>query len=221
MPQRVQARILGGALGGDDAGGNLCWAQNPADDIHVRFEIAGSVGEHEAECAFRTGQPPFPQRIRNERPERDCASARSRFGLADLVVPIGSFAHVQFTLLQVDVSPWVRRCKDVIAAHLSDLGGVENTSAAERSIIRRASVLTTELEQLEVRFALAGQAAPDELDLYQRTAGNLRRLLESVGIGRRPRDVSPTIEQIARHMANEEEAEQTETAADVEAETSA
>jgi len=39
-------------------------------------------------------------------------------------------------------SPWVRRCKDVIAAHLSDLGGADNTSAAERSIIRRAAVLT-------------------------------------------------------------------------------
>ena len=52
-------------------------------------------------------------------------------------------------------SPWVRRCKDVIAAHLSDLGGEDNTSAAERSIIRRASVLTVELERLEARFALA------------------------------------------------------------------
>lgn len=38
-------------------------------------------------------------------------------------------------------SPWVRRCKDVIASHLSDHPGA---SAAERSIIRRASVLTVE-----------------------------------------------------------------------------
>jgi len=51
--------------------------------------------------------------------------------------------------------------------------------AAERSIIRRASVLTVELERLEVKFASAGEAA--DLDLYQRTAGNLRRLLEAVG----------------------------------------
>ena len=88
-------------------------------------------------------------------------------------------------------SPWVRRCKDVIAAHLSDLGGEDNTSAAERSIIRRASVLTVELERLEARFALAEQASPEDLDLYQRAAGNLRRLLEAVGIQRRPRDVTP------------------------------
>ena len=88
-------------------------------------------------------------------------------------------------------SPWVRRCKDVIAAHLSDLGGEDNTSAAERSIIRRASVLTVELERLEARFALAERRRPSDLDLYQRAAGNLRRLLEAVGIQRRPRDVTP------------------------------
>jgi hypothetical protein len=56
-------------------------------------------------------------------------------------------------------SRWVRRCRDVIAAHLSDLGGEDNTSEAERSIVRRAAVLTTELEQLEVRFATAGEAS--------------------------------------------------------------
>jgi hypothetical protein len=90
-------------------------------------------------------------------------------------------------------SPWVRRCKDVIAAHLSDLGGVDNTSAAERSIVRRASVLTTELERLEVRFALANEASAEDLDLYQRTANSLRRLLEAVGLQRRAREVEPTL----------------------------
>jgi hypothetical protein len=96
-------------------------------------------------------------------------------------------------------SPWVRRCKDVIAAHLSDLGGEDNTSAAERSIIRRASVLTVELERLEAKFALAGEADVDDLDLYQRTAGNLRRLLEAVGLQRRTRDVTPTLSQYLQH----------------------
>jgi hypothetical protein len=86
-------------------------------------------------------------------------------------------------------SAWVRRCKDLMADHFSDLGGIEIASAAERSIIRRAAVLTTELEQIEVRFAL-NQARENDLDLYQRTAGNLRRLLEAVGLQRRPREVS-------------------------------
>jgi hypothetical protein len=47
---------------------------------------------------------------------------------------------------------------------------------------------------LETKFAVAGEASSDELDLYQRAAGNLRRLLESVGLQRRQRDVT-TLEQ--------------------------
>jgi hypothetical protein len=35
-------------------------------------------------------------------------------------------------------SPWVRRCKDVIAMYISDLGGISNVSTAKQSIIRRA-----------------------------------------------------------------------------------
>jgi hypothetical protein len=96
-------------------------------------------------------------------------------------------------LLGVDQrSPWVRRCRDVIALHLSDLGGPDFVSEAERSIVRRAAVITTELEQLEVRFARQGQASAADLDLYSRAAANLRRLLESVGLQRRPRDVTLT-----------------------------
>src|SRR5262245_61260984 len=88
-------------------------------------------------------------------------------------------------------SPWVRRCKDLIAAHVSDLGGVDNTSAAERSIIRRASVMTVELERMERTFALAGEASAEDLDIYAWVAGNLRRLLERVGLQRRARDIPP------------------------------
>jgi hypothetical protein len=90
---------------------------------------------------------------------------------------------------------WVRRAKDVIAAHLSD---VPDPSAAELSLIRRAATLTVELERLEATFALAGEADPATLDLYGRTAGNLRRLLEAVGLQRRSRDVTPSLSDILR-----------------------
>jgi hypothetical protein len=92
-------------------------------------------------------------------------------------------------------SGWVRRCKDVIAAHLSD---IPDPTAAERSLIRRAAVLTTELERLEVTFATAGEANPEALDLYGRTSGNLRRLLEAVGLQRRAREVGPTLADIIK-----------------------
>ena len=90
-------------------------------------------------------------------------------------------------------SAWCRRAKDVIAAHInSDLGGEDNISVAERSLIRRVAVLTTQLEMLEARFAAAdGIASESEVDLYIRGAGALRRLLEalSTGMPRRQRDV--------------------------------
>jgi hypothetical protein len=83
-----------------------------------------------------------------------------------------------------------RRFRDVVMLHLSDLGGEENASEAEQSIVRRAATLTVELERMELAFALAEGADPDSLDLYQRTANSLRRLLESVGLERRARDVT-------------------------------
>ena len=88
-------------------------------------------------------------------------------------------------------SAWVRRAKELISDHLSDLGGEDNTSAAERSLIRRAAVLAVELERYERKFALAGEASPEGLDIYARVAGNLRRLLEAVGLQRRAKEVSP------------------------------
>jgi hypothetical protein len=90
-------------------------------------------------------------------------------------------------------SIWARRLRDLIELHVLDLGGTDNVTAAERSIVRRAATLTVELERMEAVFAVAGEATPDALDLYSRTAGNLRRLLESVGLQRRARDITPDL----------------------------
>ena len=88
-------------------------------------------------------------------------------------------------------SVWARRLRDVIHLHTDDKGGDDELSEAERSILRRASVLTVELEYQEARFATLrseGRApSANDLDLYSRLAGNLRRLLESVGLNRRAR----------------------------------
>jgi len=86
-------------------------------------------------------------------------------------------------------SAWTRRCRDVIAAHIADLGGVDNTSAAERSIVRRAATLTVELDRMEALFAMAGEASPADLERYQRAANTLKRLLQAVGLQRRQKHV--------------------------------
>ena len=62
-------------------------------------------------------------------------------------------------------------------------------------------MLTTELELLEAKFAAAGQASSDDLDLYARTSGNLRRLLEAIGLQRWARDIGPTLGDLLREDA--------------------
>jgi hypothetical protein len=42
-----------------------------------------------------------------------------------------------------------------------------------------------------------------DLETYQRCANSLRRLLEAVGLQRRPRDISPTLSEIAREIEAE------------------
>lgn len=101
-------------------------------------------------------------------------------------------------------SSWSRRLRDLISLHVSDLGGDDVVSEAERSIVRRIATLTVELERLESVFAVAGEARAAQLDLYQRTAGNLRRLLESIGLERRARNVTPSVAEYVASLGEEE-----------------
>ena len=48
---------------------------------------------------------------------------------------------------------------------------------------------------MERTFALAGEASAEDLDIYARVAGNLRRLLEAVGMQRRARHITPTLDE--------------------------
>jgi hypothetical protein len=91
-------------------------------------------------------------------------------------------------------STWARRLRDLLALHVSDLGGEDVVTAAEHSLCRRISTITVELELLERKFALKGKgAAAEDLDLYLRGANSLRRLLESIGLKRVSRDVTPLL----------------------------
>jgi hypothetical protein len=92
---------------------------------------------------------------------------------------------------------WARRFRDLLSLHLSDLGGEDNCSEGEKALVRRAACLIVELEQLEDLFA-AGDATPKRLELYQRLTNTLRRCLESLGLKRRAKDITPTLGQILR-----------------------
>jgi hypothetical protein len=88
---------------------------------------------------------------------------------------------------------WSRRCRDVVDELVTSLGGEENVSAQEYSLVRRAAALTCELERIEIKFALSDEALPNTLDLYGRTSSTLRRLFETLGLERRARNVSEVL----------------------------
>jgi hypothetical protein len=106
-----------------------------------------------------------------------------------------------------NVGTWGRRYRDLVAIHVSDLGGPDSISASELAIVRRAATLMCECERMEERFAIDGQAEPWRLDLYQRASNSMRRLLESVGLQRRAKDVTrvPTVDEYAEIVRQEEQ----------------
>src|SRR5918997_846541 len=82
-------------------------------------------------------------------------------------------------------SAGMRRLRDLIQLHTNDLGGDDTISEAERRLIRRAAMLTLQLEMLDQKFATEDGACRLDLELYQRLSNTLRRLLESLGLQRR------------------------------------
>ena len=126
------------------------------------------------------------KRARHRRLEPSLASTRS--------------AVTNGTMLFADIdhrSSWMRRLRDLIAAHTSDLGGHDLLSEAERVLVRRASMLCLQLELMEHRWATEreGEAGPRSLEHYQRCTNTLRRVHESLGLKRVAKDVTPTLNQ--------------------------
>jgi hypothetical protein len=100
--------------------------------------------------------------------------------------------------------PWARRWRDLKALYADDLGGESSLSEFQNGLVGTAATLRCELERLEGQLSLG---EPIDTDQYGRIAGHYRRVVETLGIERRARDVStPTLEEIADEIAAEEEA---------------
>src|ERR1700730_11852414 len=85
-------------------------------------------------------------------------------------------------------SAWARRYKDIIVGHVNDLGGHDALSQSQISLIKRASAIELELEQMEGKLS---QGLPVDIEKFTRAASHLRRLLETLGLERRAKDVTP------------------------------
>jgi hypothetical protein len=128
---------------------------------------------------------------RNKRPGRK----RTTVSLAAFRSAVTNGSSV---LLNVDGrSAWMRRFRDLIAAHEADLGGRDVLSEGQRAIIRRAALLQCQLELMEGRFAQndSGEVSVKSLEAYQRSSSTMRRLLESLGLheGRKARNITPSL----------------------------
>jgi len=102
-------------------------------------------------------------------------------------------------------SAWSRRYRDLVRAHEQDLSGGVDLSVAQLSLVRRVATIEIELEQRE---GMLSKGQPVDLDAYTRASSHLRRILETLGLERRQRDVTaPTLHEIADEIAAQEERE--------------
>ena len=83
-----------------------------------------------------------------------------------------------------------RRAKALIAAFETDLGGADRLTTAETALIARAALLATMCESHEAEWLQSGEI---KVETYTACCNTLRRLLQSVGLQRRPRDVTPSL----------------------------
>jgi hypothetical protein len=91
----------------------------------------------------------------------------------------------------------------LVELHVGDLGGPAMCSEAQLSLCRRISTTEVELERLEARMSEGDDSV--DLDVYNRLAGNLRRMLESIGLRRvaRPTDGPLSLRDASQAARNE------------------
>jgi hypothetical protein len=86
-------------------------------------------------------------------------------------------------------STLARRYRDILAQFVSDLGG--DPSEAQSIIARRATTLACWCEQQEAKAA-AGESL--NIAEFATATNTLRRLLNDLGLERRMRDITPSID---------------------------
>jgi hypothetical protein len=84
-----------------------------------------------------------------------------------------------------------RRFYDVLHQILEDLGGGEHLSEAQRQLARRAATMSMQCELMEAE-AVAGR--PFDIYCFGQLSDRLGRCLERIGIERKVRDITPTLQ---------------------------
>jgi hypothetical protein len=106
--------------------------------------------------------------------------------------------------------PLVRRLRDLINDHASDLGGMDNISSSERALVHRAAMIVLLTETIETKFILSNlKIKPYELADYVKAVGALRRVLATLGLQRRAKSI-PSLKEYIENFSREDDVEDAE-----------
>jgi hypothetical protein len=93
-----------------------------------------------------------------------------------------------------------RNADQLLHEILTDLGGEASASAGQRELAQRAAVLAAMIADSEAKW-LRGD--PIDLSGYLASVNAHRRILATLGLSRRARDITPDPLEYARRKANE------------------
>lgn len=91
-----------------------------------------------------------------------------------------------------------RRYREILASLIEDMGG--DPTEAQSQIARRAASLAIWCEEQDTA---AANGKPLDIATYTTASNTLRRLLESLGLERKLRNVTPTLSEYAARKAAE------------------
>jgi hypothetical protein len=97
-----------------------------------------------------------------------------------------------------------RETRKLIDEIEGDLGGGDRLSTGERQLVQRAAVLGAVLTDVESRW-IAGE--PIDTTAYCTVVNAQRRTLETIGLRRRSRDVTPSVAEYVAGIAAGEKAD--------------
>jgi hypothetical protein len=95
---------------------------------------------------------------------------------------------------------WARRFCDVLSEIISDMSGPEGLSEGQRQLARRATTLALACERMEGEAA-RGNAI--DLDVYGTLTDRLGRCFQRLGIERKLRDVTPSLQEYLKQNYGE------------------
>lgn len=123
-------------------------------------------------------------------------SCETHDGLSAEAMPKGNGKARFLTLADLDRRTVAyRKAEALISALESDLGGSDVLTTGERQLVQRAAVLGAMIEDLETRWI---SGVPIDTAAFCTVVNAQRRVLETIGIKRRQRDVTPNLSDYIR-----------------------